>query len=310
MILSIGEILADLIGEENDGIMRYSRYPGGAPLNVAFGIKKLNGKVGFIGSVGDDIIGNFLYDFVKKVDFNYLDVTLSNEHNTTLAFVDIKENGERDFKFNRFNSADYYINYNRLDIIKDFNIIHFGSLMLRENEGIKLADKICEISKEHNKLLSFDINFRSDIYKSKEEAIKIYSKYIKLADILKFSEEEVELFSNEKDIITGLNKITKNNQMVFVTLGSKGSLLKYKENVIYSESIKINPIDTTGAGDAFYASILTSIDELNMDKLSDDEIKNILYKANISGALACLKKGAISSFSTADEIDKYIKKEI
>lgn len=40
MILCIGEILADLIGEVDDGIMKYSRYPGGAPINVAVGASK------------------------------------------------------------------------------------------------------------------------------------------------------------------------------------------------------------------------------------------------------------------------------
>ena len=103
MILCIGEILADLIGEKENGIMKYSRYPGGAPLNVAVGISKLNGKIGFIGNVGNDIIGNYLKDFASSIRFDYLDVTLDNKHNTTLAFVDIDENGERHFAFNRFN---------------------------------------------------------------------------------------------------------------------------------------------------------------------------------------------------------------
>ena len=89
MILCIGEILADLIGEKENGIMKYSRYPGGAPLNVAVGISKLNGDIGFIGNVGNDIIGNYLKEFASLIRFNYLDVSLDNKHNTNLAFVDI-----------------------------------------------------------------------------------------------------------------------------------------------------------------------------------------------------------------------------
>ena len=200
MILCIGEILADLIGEKENGIMKYSRYPGGAPLNVAVGISKLNGKIGFIGNVGNDIIGNYLKDFASSIRFDYLDVSLDNKHNTTLAFVDIDENGERHFAFNRFNSADYYIDYSRLNVIKDADIIHVGSLMLREKEGIELARYIYKKAKELNKKISFDVNFRDDIYTSKEEAINIYLEFIKGADILKFSEEEIELFTNEKDL--------------------------------------------------------------------------------------------------------------
>ena len=204
MILCIGEILADLIGEKENGIMKYSRYPGGAPLNLAVGISKFNGDIGFIGNVGNDIIGNYLKEFASSIRFNYLDVTLDNKHNTTLAFVDIDENGERHFAFNRFNSADYQIEFNRLELIKDADIIHVGSLMLREKEGIELARYIYKKAKELNKKISFDVNFRDDIYTSKEEAINIYLEFIKEADILKFSEEEIELFTNEKDLKNGL----------------------------------------------------------------------------------------------------------
>mgnify|MGYP003308285842 CR=1 FL=1 len=172
MILCIGEILADLIGEKENGIMKYSRYPGGAPLNVAVGISKLNGEIGFIGNVGNDIIGNYLKDFASSTRFNYLDVTLDNKHNTTLAFVDIDENGERHFAFNRFNSADYYIDYNRLEVIKDADIIHVGSLMLREKEGIELARYIYKKAKDEDKQIEKKTN--------KEEKLNYIFEYEEL----------------------------------------------------------------------------------------------------------------------------------
>ena len=75
--------------------------------------------------------------------------------------------------------------------------------MLREKEGIELARYIYKKAKELNKKISFDVNFRDDIYPSKEEAINIYLEFIKGADILKFSEEEIELFTNEKDLKNG-----------------------------------------------------------------------------------------------------------
>ena len=56
MIICVGEILADLIGREHDGIFSYDRFAGGAPFNVACGLKKLGAACGFYGSVGDDLI--------------------------------------------------------------------------------------------------------------------------------------------------------------------------------------------------------------------------------------------------------------
>ena len=56
MIICIGEILADLIGEGNELKM----FIGGAPFNVAVNAKQAGANVGFIGRVGKDPVGNFL----------------------------------------------------------------------------------------------------------------------------------------------------------------------------------------------------------------------------------------------------------
>jgi sugar/nucleoside kinase (ribokinase family) len=222
-----------------------------------------------------------------------------------LAFVDIDENGERHFAFNRFNSADYHIDYSRLEVIKDADIIHVGSLMLREQEGIELARYIYKKAKDLNKKISFDVNFRDDIYTSKEEAINIYLEFIKEADILKFSEEEIELFTNNKDVKEGLKTLVNEEQLVFVSLGSKGSYYQYKGESATVETFKVKPVDTTGAGDAFYACILAYLDKV--DNRNKSTIVEIMKHANICGALACLKKGALSSLPTSEELKERYK---
>ena len=58
MIVCVGEILADMIGEEKDGSVFYEQKAGGAPFNVACAAKKFGAEVFFVGSVGDDLIGN------------------------------------------------------------------------------------------------------------------------------------------------------------------------------------------------------------------------------------------------------------
>ena len=63
MIVCIGEILADMIGEENNGVITYERKAGGAPFNVACALKKFGAEVKFVGNVGDDLIGKFLIKF-------------------------------------------------------------------------------------------------------------------------------------------------------------------------------------------------------------------------------------------------------
>lgn len=305
MVLCIGEILADLIGEYDGVNVKYERFVGGAPLNVASGIKNLAGTAGFVGSVGDDIIGKFLCEYCIDKKFDYFDVKLDPHHNTTLAFVQNDPNGERSFSFFRQNTADYQIDFSRLESISKANIVHVGSLMLREEYGRKLAHKIMDIAKANGKLISFDINFRDDIFSSTTEAINIYLEYIKKADILKFSEEEVSLFTGSSNL-ESLNDLVNENQLVFVTLGSNGSYYQYKHLANKVDTVQIKPIDTTGAGDAFYACVLRYLDEISLEKLTDETMVEILKKANYCGALACCKKGALSSLPSLVELDNFM----
>ena len=307
MILCIGEILADMIGKEENGVMSFERYAGGAPFNVCVGINNLGAKVGFIGSVGDDLIGHFLLDFASRQNLAYTDINLDKDHNTTLAFVANSKDGERSFCFNRKNTADYFIKEESLDKIKDSNMVVLGSLMLSTKEGVKTADKVVELAKKYNKILCFDVNYRFDIYESKEEAIKVSLKYVKEANIVKFSEEEVSLLSGISDIDSGIKKITSDDQLVLVTLGKNGSRFYFKGMKEDIPTIDIKPVDTTGAGDAFYAGVLAFLDGKDINTLSKDELVEILKKANICGAMACTKKGAMSSLPTNVELEDYLK---
>ena len=93
------------------------------------------------------------------------------------------------------------------------------------------------------------------------------------------------------------------DQLVFVTLGSKGSYYQYKDLKNVVESIKVKPVDTTGAGDAFYACVLRYLDELQLSTITDEKVVEILKKANRCGALACGKKGALSALPTLEELN-------
>ena len=74
-----------------------------------------------------------------------------------------------------------------------------------------------------------------------------------------------------------------------------------------SEKWKVTVVDTTGAGDAFYGTILTYIDSEGFDAFfkNDDSIKKTLKYANIMGANATLKEGAINSILSKEELEKY-----
>lgn len=299
MILSVGEILVDMIGTEKNDTFSYERKAGGAPFNVACAAAKFGANSAFVGCVGDDTVGNYLEKFVKEQGLAYSYVKKDDTVNTTLAFVELDKNGERSFCFYRKNTADYRLPEIPKDIFEKSDIVHIGSLMLSEKQGEEYALVLAERAKKAGKLVSFDVNFRDDIFRDTQAAVAVYKKLIQVADIVKFSEDEVEIFTNS--YVDSLK-----DKLVCVSLGGKGSEWRYDGKCGQVSSITVKPVDTTGAGDAFYAGVLSQIDGKCKSEWTETLLNQAFRFGNICGALNTLARGAIDGLPQRKEIDKYL----
>ncbi len=291
MILSIGEILVDTyktIGTQQSTCMHYV---GGAPFNVAVNAKQCGGEVGFIGRVGKDEYGRMLIKECHRAGLDYLYMEVDPHRATTEAIVTVS-NGERDFAFNRTDTADYHIDASKIDLARynNISIIHLGSLMLSEELGRRTASDIVRLARDAGLIISFDVNLRLDIYSDIDSAIEVYKPYIDSADIVKFSQEELLLFAGESQLMSAIDKVAKPNQLLLVTLGSAGSMCVYKGEIISMPTIAVTPIDTTGAGDAFMGAFLAYIDG---KAWTHDNIRDALDVANKRGAMTTQFLGAI-----------------
>lgn len=312
-IVCIGELLIDFICTDiNMGLVKgenFIKKAGGAPANVCAAISKLGGKASFVGKVGNDSFGIFLKETLDNENVDTDMLILDRKENTTLAFVSIANDGERDFIFNR--GADEKLKYKELNIekIKEAKIIHLGSATaLLGGELKETYTKILELAKNENKIITFDPNYRVDLWRERvEKFIEESKKYIKEADIVKVSDEEVLLISGKNKIEDGVKELHKiGAKVVLVTLGKEGTLLSIEENQEIVSSIKITPVDTTGAGDAFIGGVLYKIANDNLSK-SDitniEKMREIVKFGNKVGAKTCEKYGAISALPTLDEIE-------
>lgn len=299
MLLCIGEILADMIGEEKNGITTYERKAGGAPFNVACALKKFGCKVKFVGSVGDDLIGSFLIKYAEGLGMDTTYINVNEEKNTTLAFVELNEEGERSFCFYRKGTADYSLPTVSDELIKEANIVCIGSLMLSDEGCVDYALDIIERAHNYGKIVAFDVNYRTDIFKDQESAISTYKKILAKADIVKFSEDEVEIFTDEY-------VKTLKNKLVLITYGKNGSMYRYRGISGMSPTIEVKPIDTTGAGDAFFAGALTVLEKNMGTPYGDDLLRDALYFGNIAGALNTTGRGAIDNLPTLEKINEYL----
>ena len=301
MILCVGEILADMIGMKKDGNVIYERKAGGAPFNVACAAKTFGAKTSFVGAVGADLIGEWLIEFVKNRNLDGGRVYLDETRNTTLAFVELDEQGERSFCFYRKNTADYHIPNLSNETVESADIVHIGSLMLSEESGAAFAKNLALKSRELGKLVSFDINFRTDIFRDKNAALKAYGELIELADIVKFSEDEVDIFGES------YVKEKLADKLVCITLGKNGSKWLYKGKSGVAPTICVKPVDTTGAGDAFYGGLLAKLDGVSSQNWTDEFLNEAFRFANVCGALNTLAYGAIDGLPSLETVENTLK---
>ena len=129
-ITTFGEILIDFTwqGVNEDGQTLFAQNPGGAPANVAVAVAKLGGHTAFIGKAGKDMHGEFLKSVLEKENVETEGMLLDEKYFTTLAFVNIDENGERTFSFARKPGADTRMEKEEIDvdILDKTHIFHVG----------------------------------------------------------------------------------------------------------------------------------------------------------------------------------------
>ncbi|EHJ01690.1 Fructokinase [Clostridium sp. DL-VIII] len=306
-VVCMGEALIDFIpinARKNLKLVEeFVKKPGGAPANVSAAISKLGGKAYFLGSVGDDSFGDFLKDKFICNNINSEFMYKLKNKKTTVAFVSLTEEGERDFEFIR--GADEFLNYELIkDELIDFDLYHFGSATAFL--GGYLEDSYYKLKRyalDNNKIISFDANYREDLFKNnKPKFIKGCLDFIKDSDIVKLSEEEAYLISEKKDIENAADYIYKLGcKNLIITLGRRGAMLINNEKRIIIPSHEVKMVDSTGAGDAFIGAVIAQI--LNDKK----NIEEVIKLANLVGAITTTRVGGFESIPDWTEVNNYIK---
>ena len=310
-VFCIGELLIDFVAEKQGSDLSkatdFTKKAGGAPANVACAIAKLGGKGIFVGCVGDDPFGEFLLNTLKKEGVD-ISLTQRSRTFTTLAFVSLAEDGERDFVFSR--GADKELEYDPA-LRKNFpnNILHLGAATallgdpLEKTYGKYLFDGLTK-----DMFISFDPNFRGDLWKGSERLfIKKCMPFVQKSHLCKFSLEEAQLLSGKNNLDEACDFLHDvGTKIITITLGAEGTLVSANGNRKTVPSIDVTPVDTTGAGDAFIGCLLYQIANLgsfNQVFENFDLVLEMVGKANKAGAITTTNYGAINALPTKSQLE-------
>ncbi|XP_010262186.1 PREDICTED: probable fructokinase-6, chloroplastic [Nelumbo nucifera] len=313
LVVCFGEMLIDFVPTVNGLSLAeapaFKKAPGGAPANVAVGISRLGGSSAFIGKVGEDEFGYMLADILKENNVNNEGMCFDPHARTALAFVTLRSDGEREFMFYRNPSADMLLKESELDfeIIKKAKIFHYGSISLI-TEPCKSAHIVAAKSaKDAGVLLSYDPNLRLPLWPSAESAREGILSIWDMADVIKISEEEISFLTKGEDPYddTVVRKLIHPNlKLLLVTEGPDGCRYYTKDFHGRVGGLKVDAVDTTGAGDAFVAGILSQL-ATNFSLIQEeDRLRDALRFANACGALTVTERGAIPALPTREAVLK------
>jgi fructokinase len=311
-VVCIGELLIDFFCTDIDVDLtsgkQFLKNAGGAPANVSAAIAKLGGAALFSGKVGVDSFGYFLKQTLEDLNVDTSMLVMDKEAITTLAFVSLTNDGERDFMFHRGADALLTIDDINQDKIDSAKILHFGSATaLLENPFQETYLTLMKKANEDGIFTSFDPNYRSDLWKGRiDEFVDLAKAAISSSDFVKVSEEELHLIADTTDNLAGIDFLHGlGAKIVAVTLGKKGTLLSNGKRAELVKSVPVVAVDSTGAGDAFVGATLYKLaDKENLKDIymNFEQLYEIISFANKVGAHVCTKIGAIAALPSIEEL--------
>ena len=280
-ILNFGSINKDFFYSVNDFVqpgetissITYNIKIGGKGLNQSVGISKAGQNIYHAGIINKD--DTFILDMLKKWNINCENILLSNNP-TGHAIIQVDKKGENsiiihgganhdvDIKFiksvlSKFDSGDILVLQNEINNIKE----------IIDRAHHKKMKIVFNPAPFNNEILSYDLNKISTLILNQTEG-EALSKEKKLDGILKVLNSKF------------------NNTEIILTLGEKGSLYSFKNELLKIKAHKLDTVDTTGAGDTFIGYYVAGI-------ASKKSKKDNLNRASEAAAIATTKLGAAES---------------
>jgi fructokinase len=277
-VVCFGEVLWD--------VLPTASFPGGAPMNVAFHLKKLGSNPALITKIGIDNYGKKLVNLLSNEDVCTEFFDVDYQYPTGLVYA--KQNERCDVSYDIVNPAAWdFINCNDEyeELVSNSTFFVFGSLTSRNKVTRETLYHLIELA--NTKVL--DVNLRAPYY-TRPDIEYLMNK----ADILKMNLDELELITGWFNCSTTTDRIKQLQdqfkiETIIVTMGSDGAIVNNNGEVYFHKGIKVKVADTIGSGDAFLSGYIHNISEGN-------SIEEALSFASAVGAFVATREGACPNY--------------
>lgn len=296
MIYALGESLLDIVWDGREPFdkgreITKNGIPGGAMLNAAVSLARSGMPVRLISELGEDAVAGFILEFLQK---NGVDTALVRQYPglpTSVAIARLDEEKKPVYHFEK-----HYPEKRRLMPVQDLtptDVLLFGSLYSLDNKVRPELLKVLHAARRAGSAIIYDPNIRQRKISPDGEAWNSVMENIKLAHVVKASDEDLmALFGAQSNQVL-LNRLMDINPEVLaiMTRGKEGVLAYWKGEMIERPAKKVMVKSTVGAGDGFNAGFIygwvhEKLNAQNLSELETVQVKVLLeYGVRFSAAV-------------------------
>ena len=319
-LVCFGEALVDFLGQApaEAGPMPYMRYAGGAPANVAVAAARLGASTAFVGMLSRDAFGDFLLESLEGAGVSTEYVARTAEANTALAFVTLDDSGDRRFSFYRPPAADLLFRpeHFRAECFAAAKMFHVCSNSLTEAAIAETTLEGVRRARAAGALVSCDLNLRPSLWSVDVDPLPRVWSMLKEADVVKLSAVELQFLAQgsgrEEAVYAEIWR--GRTQWLLITDGAAPIRQLTRRSEDESPAFPLKAVNTTGAGDAFVAGVLSRLLRLKVGVaelpafLADRaEMGRVLRFAAASAALTVTRHGTFEAMPTLAEVESFLR---
>ncbi len=220
---------------------------GGSAANTIHGLSNLGMETSFIGKIGQDDLGTFFMEDMKKAGINPILYKSLNDTGRVIAFV--SPDSERTMATYLGASVELSPGDLMIGDFTGFHYVYIEGYLINNPDLVKQAMKI---AKENGIKICIDLASYNIVEQYREVLLK---DVLSQADIIFANEDEARVLTGAEplhalEIISGMCDIA------VVKTGAEGSLIKKGDEQVNVPALMVDSIDTTGAGDIYASGFL------------------------------------------------------
>jgi fructokinase len=279
-----GEALMDLIP-----VAGSDRVPmvGGGPANTAKAVARLGYEAYFVGGISSDGYGKAIEEELSSSGVD-LSLVYRGDESTALAIATIDENGLAKYDFELEGTASFAFDTSWLPAGEP-DVIHVGSVATLIEPG---SSALLEWVSTKSVPVIFDPNVRPSIQGDKNLYRAAVERWIDVATIVKLSEDDLNFLYGEGADSVVSSWLDRGVSIVVVTRAEKGLKAYSKDSVVEVPAVKVDLVDSVGAGDTIGAVLVESVLNNGVANLVGDTLRSVLSRAAKAAAITCSRAGA------------------